>query len=118
SDLPPSSFPASEKPPVSALAVIGGILFILIWGAACALMMGMSIFGVFMANDSGAASSDKHGGFILGVLGGQILIAAAGLPAGLAFFWPRRRSLLLGLFATLLIIGALGIVLAVRGFLP
>ncbi len=59
-----------------------------------------------MANDSGAAAPEQHMALLLGMLGGQILTAAAGVPGGLAFFWRGRRRALAGWFAILFVIGA------------
>jgi hypothetical protein len=115
SDLPPA--PPSDTPPVAPLLVIGGILFIIIWAAACLLLMSLSLFGALMANDSGAASNDQHGGFLIGLFLSQIVITAAGLPAGLAFFWRRRRLMLLAFFLGGLSLGGIGLFASVTNLL-
>ncbi len=95
------------KTGVSPLLVIVGIFFIVIWIIAHIAWGTMALMANVMANDSGAASTEKQMTLIFGMLGGQILAGAAGIPAGLAFFWRGRRKLLLWLFAALFVIGAL-----------
>ena len=69
-----------------------------------------------MANDSGAASSDQHMSLIGGILGGQFLAGAAGIPGGLAFFWRSARKWLWISFAILFIAGAIWQILAFLSF--
>jgi hypothetical protein len=102
--------------PVSPWLVAAGILFILLWGAACAVVMSISFLGTLMANDAGAATSDQHGVLVAGVFLGELAIGTAGFPAGLAFFWRRRRRLLLVLFAGLILIGGAAVFLSVSSF--
>ncbi len=71
-----------------------------VWGV-------MAMMGNLMANDAGRASSDQHMMLILGALAGQVLAGAAGIPAGLAFFWRGRRKLLLGIFLAAFLSGVL-----------
>ena len=59
-----------------------------------------------MANDSGAASTVQHMALIAGMLVGQALTGAAGIPAGLAFFCSGNRKVLFLLFLGLFIPGA------------
>ena len=84
-----------------------GILFIVLWIIGHLAWGMMSFIADVMANDSGAASADKHMTLIFGMIGGQVLCGAAGIPAGLAFVWRSRRKLLLWLFAILFVVGAL-----------
>jgi hypothetical protein len=76
----------------------------------------LSFVASLMANDSGKASAAEHLSLIVGMLGGQVLAGAAGIPAGLAFFWRGRRKWLLWLFAILFVTGALGQVWAFNAF--
>jgi hypothetical protein len=104
SEVTPST---ATKPGVSAAWVVCGILFILFWLIAHLAWAGLSFMADVMANDSGRAAEGKHMTLIFGMIGGQVLCGAAGIPAGLAFFWRDRRKLLLWLFAILFVIGAL-----------
>ncbi len=101
----PPAIPAKEG--MSTAWVVCGILFIVFWIIAHLAWAGLSFMADVMANDSGRASQDKHMTLILGMIGGQVLCGAAGIPAGLAFFWRRKRKLLLWLFALLFVAGAL-----------
>lgn len=99
--------PTVVKTGASTAMVVCGIVFIVLWLIAHLAWGAMAFMADVMANDSGAASENKHMTLIFGMMGGQVLCAAAGIPAGLAFFWRRRRKLLLWLFAILFVIGAL-----------
>ena len=89
------------------LLVVAGILFMVLWIAAHCAWAAMALMANLMANDSGAASTDQQMALIVGMLAGQVLAGAAGIPAGLAFFRRGRRKPLLVLFAVLLVAGAL-----------
>lgn len=104
SEAPPQ--PAAKEG-VSVGWVICGILFIVLWIIAHCMWAGLAFMADAMANDSGAASNNKHMTLIFGMLAGQVLCGVAGVPAGLAFFWRRKRRLLLWLFAILFVVGAL-----------
>lgn len=112
------STPSPPSGQTSPLFVVLGVLFILGWAAVSVVLITMSLMGTLMANDSGAAASDRHSSLILGVLLSQIVTGLAGIPAGLAFFWRSRRKLLLCLFAILLILGILGQVGSFMAFMP
>jgi len=101
----PSS--TATKEGVSAAWVVCGVLFIVFWIIGHIAWAGLSFMADVMANDSGSASANKHMTLIFGMIGGQVLCGAAGIPAGLAFFWRDRRKLLLRLFAMLFVVGAL-----------
>lgn len=107
--LPPE--PHASNLVASTLQVTGGIVFIVIWLTVAAAWAVLSLMGGLMANDSGAVSSDKHGMMLAWMLVGEILVALAGIPAGLAFFLSGHRSLLLWSFAGLLVAG-----LAIQGW--
>ncbi|MDI1314642.1 hypothetical protein [Prosthecobacter sp.] len=95
------------KSGVSVAWMVCGILFIVLWIIVHLAWAGLAFMADVMANDSGKADPDKHAMLIFGMLGGQVLCGAAGIPAGLAFFWRYRRKLLLWLFALLFVAGAL-----------
>ena len=99
--------PVVVKTGPSVALIICGILFIALWIIAHIAWGAMAFMANVMANDSGTADQGRHMTLIFGMLGGQILCGAAGIPAGLAFFWRARRKLLLWLFAILFVIGAL-----------
>ena len=101
-----STSPPSPKG-TSALLVILGVLFAILWLMVHVAWAGLSFVADVMANDSGRADPNQHMSLICGMLGGQILAGAAGIPAGLAFFWRGRRKILLWMFAFLFVIGAL-----------
>ena len=103
----PTTAPAVAKEEVSVVWVVCGILFIVLWIIAHLAWAGLAFMADVMANDSGQAEPDKHMKLIFGMMGGQVLCGAAGIPAGLAFFWRRRRTLLLWLFALLFVVGAM-----------
>jgi hypothetical protein len=100
------SQPARSKA-ASAALVVAGVGVIVIWITAHIGWAFITLMANVMANDSGAASAEAHQSLIAGMLGGQILAAAAGVPAGLACFWRRRRKALLWLFLGLFVTGAL-----------
>jgi len=97
----------TAKAGVSVVWVVCGILFIIFWIIGHLAWAGLSFIADVMANDSGQAAQDKHLMLIFGMIGGQVLCGAAGIPAGLAFFWRSRRKLLLWLFSLLFVAGAL-----------
>jgi hypothetical protein len=111
SDTPPASAKS-----VSTGSVILGLLFCVLWIVAHIVWATMSLMGSVMANDSGAASSDQHMSLIGGMLGGQFLAGAAGIPGGLAFFWRSARKWLWISFAILFIAGATWQILAFLSF--
>ncbi len=95
----------ADPRPVSALAVTGGVIFILVWLGGAALLGTLKLMAGLMANDSDAATEGQHLGLLGGVMVGQLLTALAGVPAGLAFFWRNQRRKLLWAFAVMLISG-------------
>jgi hypothetical protein len=97
----------NEPSPVSVLWLVCGILFIILWIIGHIAWGMMSLVADLMANDSGSAPAGKHMTLIFGMLGGQMLCGAAGIPAGLAFFWRSRRKFLVWLFSILFVVGAL-----------
>jgi hypothetical protein len=111
--LPPASPPAL---PVSKGWLAGGIIFIVVWLAGHGLWMTLSLIGSVMANDSGRVSNERHETLIFGLLAGQLLAGAAGIPGGLAFFWRKKRKALLWLAGGLFVLGVLVQVGAFRAF--
>jgi hypothetical protein len=101
---------------VRILLIFLGLLFIASWIAAHVVWASMSLMGSLMANDSGGATTNQHMGLIFGMLGGQLVAAAAGIPGGLAFFWRSQRKRLLMTFAALFVLGALWQVIAFFSF--
>ena len=99
--------PTAAKEGVSVVWKICGILFIMLWIIAHLAWGAMAFIADVMANDSGRADPNMHMMLIFGMMGGQVLCGAAGVSAGLAFFWRGRRKMLLGLFAILFVVGAL-----------
>lgn len=103
----PSATATAAKGGVSAVWTVCGILFIVLWILAHLVWGALSFIADVMANDSGRATENQQAMLIFGMMGGQVLCGAAGIPAGLAFFWRGRRKLLLWLFAGLFVAGAL-----------
>jgi len=95
----------ADPRPVSALAVTGGVIFILVWLGGAALLGTLKLMAGLMANDSGTATGGQHLGLLGGVVIGQLLTGLAGIPAGLSFFWRSRRKMLVWAFAVMLVIG-------------
>lgn len=87
------------------MTTVLGIAVIVVWLAACALWAVLSLPGGLMANASGAFSPDRHMAMLYGLALGQLLVALAGVPAGLAVFIEERRSTLLWTFAGLAAVG-------------
>jgi hypothetical protein len=87
--------------------IVLGVAFTAVWLALHFVWASLAMMGGLMANDAGRATGDEHMALILGVLAGQIIAGAAGIPAGLAFFWRSRRKLLLGIFLAAFLTGAL-----------
>ena len=106
----------APSPAIRLLLVGGGVLFIIGWMAAHLIWVYLSLMANLMANDSGAASSARHLSLIFGMLAGQALAAAAGFPAGLAWFWEGKRKKLLTWFAILFASGALLQILVFSAF--
>lgn len=89
------------------MAVLGGVLFMLLWLGASAVWTLMAVMGGLMANDSGAVASDRHAVLLVVMLVGVAAAALAGVAGGLAFFWnDMRRPLIIGFVA--LLVGGLG----------
>ena len=89
------------------LVVLGGVGFMVVWLAGAAVWGAMSLMGGVMANDAGRVAPATHA-TLLGVLSaGELLVAAAGVSGGLAFFWTEARGLLWMIFAGLLVAGLL-----------
>jgi len=101
---------------VRTALVLCGLLFAGLWVAGHIVWASMSLMGTLMANDAGGASSDQHMAFMGGILGGQIMAVAAGIPGGLAFFWRSLRKWLWILFAALFVGGAVWQVVAFQSF--
>lgn len=93
--------------PASVFLTVIGITFTAVWILGHVAWGTMALMANVMANDSGRVSTDQHTTLILGVIAGQILSGIAGVPAGLAFFWRKRRKPLLVIFAALFLIGTL-----------
>jgi hypothetical protein len=91
----------------TSFLVVLGVAFASVWLALHFAWASMAMMGGLMANDAGRATGDQHMALILGVLAGQIIAGAAGIPAGLAFFWRTRRKLLLGIFLAAFLAGVL-----------
>lgn len=87
-----------------------GIVFMVLWGLACLVWAVLSIPGGLMANDSGAFSTDKQMVMLAGLALGQLVVLAAGVPGGMAFFTPETRS---SLIWWAVILAAVGVVLQV-----
>ncbi|MFZ4774186.1 MAG: hypothetical protein ACOYM3_02405 [Terrimicrobiaceae bacterium] len=110
---------APRSPAYSPWPVVGGTLFIIAW-----VLMALILFYLIFANGlilelllnilrsvmvPGTTHSPRPEmlGWVPAMQAAIILAGAAGIPAGLAFFWRgRRKALLLG-FATALVLGAL-----------
>lgn len=98
------------------MAVVGGVVFMLVWLAASGVWTLMAVMGGLMANDSGAVASDRHGALLVLMLSGVAAVALAGLAAGFAFFLHDMRRTLLIAFAALLIGGVAVQAYAYRAF--
>jgi hypothetical protein len=90
---------------VGAGWIVGGILIALVWIGAGALMVPFLLMGLLMANDSGAATAERHMGLIAAVLSGHGLLTLAGVPLGLTFFWRGRRKWCAAGFLAMLVLG-------------
>lgn len=99
--LPPRS------PVRTALLVSGGILFCGVWMLFHVVWAYMAFVANVMANDSGRATGGQQMWLIGGMFAGQVLAGAAGIPAGLAFFWRGRRKRLLVTFVAVFLTGVL-----------
>lgn len=83
-----------------------GIVFMVGWIGLHGVWAALSGMASLMANDSGAASNGAHMTLILGMLAGQVVAGAAGIPGGLVFFWRGKRWWMLGSFVVLFGVGA------------
>ena len=91
----------------STVWLVCGIVFIVLWIIGHLAWAGLAFIANVMANDSGRATENQATMLIFGMLGGQVICGAAGVPAGLAFFMRGRRKFLLWLFVGLFVAGAL-----------
>jgi hypothetical protein len=82
-----------------------GIAVIGLWLVLCAVWAVMSIPGGLMANASGTFSTRAQMWMLTGLAVGQLVVAAAGVPLGLAVPWAESRSSLLWTFGGLLAAG-------------
>ena len=72
--------------------------------ATCVFFTRMMMSGA-MANDAERLPADRHPSLLLVMFAGEALVALAGAPAGLAFFWTGARAPLLWTIAGLLVTG-------------
>jgi len=100
----------------AVLRMIGCALVIVLWIGAWLCWGALSLMGTLMANDAGQSSTSAHMTMILGMLGGQVLAGAAGLPLGLSLCWRARRRLLLWIFGWTLLAGLIAQGLAIYAF--
>ena len=116
---------STRSPARSPWPVVGGTFFIIVW-----VLLAWALFFLIFANGlilelllnilrsvmvPGTAHSPRAEmrGWVPAMQAAIVLAGAAGIPAGLAFFWrDRRKALLLG-FATALALGALSGIYAV-----
>ena len=89
----------------SIIAVIGGVGFMVLWFAGAAVWALMTLMSGAMANDAERLPADRHTSLLLVMFAGEALVALAGAPAGLAFFWTGARAPLLWTIAGLLVTG-------------
>ena len=82
-----------------------GIAVIGLWLVLCVVWAVMSIPGGLMANDSGAFSTSAQMRMLAGLALGQLVVAASGVPLGLAIPWADDRASLLWTFGGLLAAG-------------
>ena len=93
-----------------------GIAVAVLWLLLCVVWAILSIPGGLMANDSGAFSIHAQMWMLAGLAIGQLTVAAAGVPLGLAIPWAESRSSLLWTFAALLAAGLVLQAASVAGF--
>jgi len=107
---------ASQRPTRSPWPFVGGTLFIIAWGLIAWLLFYLlfvnglvleillNILRSVMVPGSASSPRPEMLGWVPAMQVAIILAGAAGIPAGLAFFWrDRRKALLLG-FATALVL--------------
>ncbi len=100
----PAAVKATSAITSTALVVVG-VAFMLAWMAGVVALGMMAMMGGLMANDAGRASGDRHMGLLVFMAGGLVLLALAGVPGGLAFFWAGHRAQMLWLFGGLAVAG-------------
>lgn len=98
------------------MRMVGCALIIILWTGAWLMWGALSLMGTLMANDAGRSSTSAHMTMILGMLGGQVLAGAAGLPLGLSLSWRARRRRLLWIFGWTLLAGLIAQGLAIYAF--
>ena len=91
--------------PASLVLTILGIAFTVVWLGAAAVWGVMSLMGGLMANDAGRVPAGTHATLLMVLVTGEVLVALAGIPGGLAVFWASWRAVLLWTFAILLVVG-------------
>jgi hypothetical protein len=91
--------------PASLVLTILGIAFMVVWLGAAAVWAAMSLMGGLMANDAGRVPAGTHATLLMVLVAGEVLVALAGIPGGLAVFWAGWRAVLLWTFAILLVVG-------------
>ncbi len=82
-----------------------GIAVSVLWLVLCLVWAVLSIPGGLMANDSGAFSIRAQMWMLAGLGLGQLTVAAAGVPLGMAISWTEDRGSLSWTFGWLLVGG-------------
>lgn len=82
-----------------------GFAITLLWTVLCLVWAVMSIPGGLMANASGGFSPNAHMTMLVLLAIGQVIVLAAGIPGGRAFFEDADRAHLLWWMAKLVALG-------------
>ena len=82
-----------------------GVVVVVAWLALCVVWAVLSVPGGLMANASGGFSPRAHMAMLAGLAIGQLTVAAAGVPLGMAVSWAEGRSALFWTFGELLAAG-------------
>lgn len=83
------------------LAIVGGVVFILVWIAASAGWAVLQMSAAAMGNDSGKLTPERHVSLLIAMAIGIALCALAVVPGGLAFFLVEKRSMLTWIFGAM-----------------
>ena len=72
--------------------MIGGIVFVVVWLALCAVWFVMSLMAGAMANDAGTVAPEVHARLLILLMLGELAVAIAGIAGGSSFIFAEHGA--------------------------